>query len=160
MSSYVVTAISSGNICGDFFAGSNIGLVAFTLAVMCVPVFDTVRVMAMRIIRRTSPFHPDKTHLHHLFIELGFSHVGTTASVLSLNIIVVLLWYIAYRCGASINTQFYTVITSGGNGGILQIYANSDCSQERHLPLCTAHWSQNSCCRQEGLVGIAEVGRF
>lgn len=113
MSSYVVTAISSGNICGDFFAGSNIGLVAFTLAVMCVPVFDTVRVMAMRIIRRTSPFHPDKTHLHHLFIELGFSHVGTTASVLLLNIIVVLLWYIAYRCGASINTQFYTVITSG-----------------------------------------------
>ena len=113
MSSYVVTTISSGNLCGSVFAGSNLGLVAFTLAVMCVPVFDTVRVMSMRILRRTSPFHPDKTHLHHLFIELGFSHVGTTASVLTLNLIVVLLWYIAYKCGASVDTQFYVVITSG-----------------------------------------------
>ena len=113
MSSYVVTAISSGNLCEKAFLGSNLGLVAFTLAVMCVPVFDTVRVMSMRILRRTSPFHPDKTHLHHLFIELGFSHVGTTISVLALNLIVVLLWYIAYKCEASIDTQFYVVITSG-----------------------------------------------
>ena len=113
MSSYVVTAISSGNICGQFYAGSELGLVPFTLAVMCAPVFDTVRVMTMRILRRTSPFHPDKTHLHHLFIELGFSHVGTTASVLSLNLIVVLLWYITYKCGASISTQFYVVMLSG-----------------------------------------------
>lgn len=113
MSSYVVTAISSGNLCEKVFLGSNLGLVAFTLAVMCVPVFDTVRVMSMRILRRTSPFHPDKTHLHHLFIELGFSHVGTTISVLALNLIVVLLWYIAYKCEASIDTQFYVVITSG-----------------------------------------------
>lgn len=113
MSSYVVTAISSGNLCEEVFSGSNLGLVAFTLAVMCVPVFDTVRVMSMRILRRTSPFHPDKTHLHHLFIELGFSHVGTTISVLTLNLIVVLLWYIAYKCEASIDTQFYVVITSG-----------------------------------------------
>lgn len=113
MSSYVVTAISSSNLCEKAFLGSNLGLVAFTLAVMCVPVFDTVRVMSMRILRRTSPFHPDKTHLHHLFIELGFSHVGTTISVLTLNLIVVLLWYIAYKCEASIDTQFYVVITSG-----------------------------------------------
>ena len=113
MSSYVVTAISSGNLCEEVFLGSNLGLVAFTLAVMCVPVFDTVRVMSMRILRRTSPFHPDKTHLHHLFIELGFSHVGTTISVLTLNLIVVFLWYIAYKCEASIDTQFYVVITSG-----------------------------------------------
>lgn len=113
MSSYVVTAISSGNICGGYFAESGLGLVPFTLAVMCVPVFDTVRVMAIRIIRHTSPFHPDKTHLHHLFIELGFSHVGTTMSVLILNLIVVLLWYITYSTGASIDVQFYVVMTSG-----------------------------------------------
>ena len=113
MSSYVVTAINSGNECSAFAASGNFGLVAFTLAVMCVPVFDTVRVMAMRILRRTSPFHPDKTHLHHLFIELGFSHVGTTISVLTINVIVVLLWYLVYKLGGSADMQFYVVMASG-----------------------------------------------
>ena len=76
MSSYVVMAISSG--CeGENLFDEGFGVGPFTLAVMCVPVFDAMRVMIMRVIRKTSPFYPDKTHLHHLFIELGFSHFGT-----------------------------------------------------------------------------------
>ncbi len=112
MSSYVVASISSGGAC-DKCVDMGIGLVPFTLAVMCVPVFDTVRVMFMRILRHTSPFHPDKTHLHHLFIEMGFSHFGTTMCVLSLNALVVLCWYISYRLGASVDTQFYVVVSIG-----------------------------------------------
>ena len=34
----------------------NLGLVPFTLAVLCVPVFDTLRVMSARIVRGKSPF--------------------------------------------------------------------------------------------------------
>ncbi|MBO7220492.1 MAG: undecaprenyl/decaprenyl-phosphate alpha-N-acetylglucosaminyl 1-phosphate transferase [Alistipes sp.] len=112
MSSFVVASISSGGAC-DKCVDMGIGLVPFTLAVMCVPVFDTVRVMFMRILRHTSPFHPDKTHLHHLFIEMGFSHFGTTMCVLSLNALVVLCWYISYRLGASVDTQFYVVVSIG-----------------------------------------------
>ena len=91
----------------------NLGLVPFTLAVMCVPIFDTVRVMTMRIIRKKSPFSADKTHLHHLFIELGFSHFGTTVSIISMNILVVLCWFIAYKIGLSIDVQLYIVIALG-----------------------------------------------
>ena len=113
MSSYVVVAINSPGVCGDLAIKCGTGLVPFTLAVMCVPVFDTLRVMVMRILRRTSPFHPDKTHLHHLFIELGFSHVGTTFSVLALNFVVVLAWYFTFLSGASIDIQFYVVVGCG-----------------------------------------------
>lgn len=113
MSSYVVAAIDSGSDCGKLVQNCGTGLVPFTLAVMCVPVFDTLRVMTMRLLRKTSPFHPDKTHLHHLFIELGFSHVGTTLSVLMLNLIVVMAWYLAFSLGASIDTQFYVVVGCG-----------------------------------------------
>lgn len=109
MSGYVVAVIS--------FRGERIealpegiGLVAFSMAVMAVPVFDTLRVMVMRIMRGVSPFRPDKTHLHHLFIELGFSHIGTTISVLSLNVLVIVAWWIAYKLGATIDVQFYVVI--------------------------------------------------
>ena len=48
------------------------------LTVLSVPVFDTLRVMTTRILKRKSPFHPDKTHLHHMFIRLGCSHAATT----------------------------------------------------------------------------------
>ena len=112
MSTYVVVAITSGGS-SEKFVAEGFGVVPFTLAVMCVPVFDTVRVMVMRILRHSSPFHPDKTHLHHLFIELGFSHFGTTVSELLLNTVVVLAWYISYKCGASIDVQFYVVVAVG-----------------------------------------------
>ncbi|MBR0339937.1 MAG: undecaprenyl/decaprenyl-phosphate alpha-N-acetylglucosaminyl 1-phosphate transferase [Alistipes sp.] len=111
MSAYVVAVISVRDEAFDAMP-DGMGLVAFTMAVMAVPVFDTLRVMTMRILRRTSPFRPDKTHLHHLFIDLGFSHIATTLSVLSLNLLVVLAWLIAYLAGASIDVQFYVVIVS------------------------------------------------
>jgi len=86
------------------------GLVPFTLAVLSVPVFDTLRVMSARILRHTSPFHPDKTHLHHLFIELGFSHAGTTFSILTLNALVVLFQWTLYLLGVSVDGQLYGVV--------------------------------------------------
>ena len=112
MSTYIIHIISDGGGC-EKYANEGISLVALTLAVMCVPVFDCVRVMTMRILRKTSPFRPDKTHMHHLFVELGFSHLGTTFSILLMNALVVLCWRISYDLKASIDVQFYVVIISG-----------------------------------------------
>jgi UDP-N-acetylmuramyl pentapeptide phosphotransferase/UDP-N-acetylglucosamine-1-phosphate transferase len=50
----------------------------FALAIVLIPVFDTVRVFAMRLIKGGSPFHPDKTHIHHLVTTAGFSHAITS----------------------------------------------------------------------------------
>lgn len=88
----------------------NLGLIPLSLAIMSVPIFDTLRVMGARILRGTSPFKPDKTHLHHAFIDLGFSHIGTTFSILCLNTIVVICWFVAYKLGASVDVQLYIVI--------------------------------------------------
>lgn len=86
------------------------GLVAFALGVMAIPVFDTMRVMSARILRGTSPFHPDKTHLHHLFIELGFSHVGTSLSILTLNLIIIVAQLATWLLGCDIAIQLYVVV--------------------------------------------------
>lgn len=109
MSVFVLNLLKSDTKCVEYCTWG-MGLVPFSLAVLCIPVFDTVRVMTMRILRKTSPFHADKTHLHHLFIEMGFSHIGTTMSILTLNCLVILGWYISYKCGASIDVQLYIVI--------------------------------------------------
>lgn len=87
-----------------------VGLVAFTLAVLGIPVFDTLRVMARRMIRGKSPFHPDKTHLHHIFIDCGFSHIGTSVTILALQFLLVLIWYLSWKLGASIDWQLYIVV--------------------------------------------------
>lgn len=93
---------------------TNMGVVAFTLSVLSVPVFDTLRVMTTRMLHGTSPFRPDKSHLHHLFIEMGFSHIGTTFSVISLNFFNVLCWLATYQLGGSATVQLLVVVLVGG----------------------------------------------
>ena len=109
MSMFVVSILKGTSLSADL-ASDGMGLIPFTLAVLAVPVFDTLRVMTARILRKQSPFHPDKTHLHHLFLELGFSHIGTTVSILSLNFFIILAWFVAYRMGLSIDAQLYIVL--------------------------------------------------
>ena len=89
------------------------GLVPFSLSVLAVPVFDTVRVMAVRILRHKSPFKADKTHLHHLLFGLHFSHIGTACTEILLDALVVGAWWLSYALGASINVQFCIVAMTG-----------------------------------------------
>jgi UDP-N-acetylmuramyl pentapeptide phosphotransferase/UDP-N-acetylglucosamine-1-phosphate transferase len=110
-STFVNTILSPRPEVAEF--STNLGLVPFVLAVLCVPVFDTLRVMTVRILRGKSPLSPDKTHLHHLFIELGYSHIGTTLSIIGINIGIVLCWYLAYRMGLSVDAQLYLVVVLG-----------------------------------------------
>lgn len=109
---FVAYCLSSSSTVKELEA-RNFGLIAFTLAVLSIPVFDTLRVMSVRMLRHLSPFYPDKTHLHHLFIDMGFSHSGTTMAILSMNITTVLIWFLSWKLGASINLQTYIVVALG-----------------------------------------------
>ena len=109
MSVFVIRILRHGSM-SEVYDAANIGLIPFTLAVLSVPVFDTLRVMTTRILKRKSPFHPDKTHLHHMFIRLGCSHAATTLAILVLNFFVVLCWWISYMVGCSIDAQLYIVL--------------------------------------------------
>lgn len=112
MSVFVIHTLDNSSL-GAVFAPKRLGLIPFSLAVLAVPIFDTLRVMSARVKRHESPFHPDKTHLHHLFIGLGFSHIGTTFSILTLNSLVIAGWWGLYRCGCSVDAQLYFVIGAG-----------------------------------------------
>ena len=105
----VFNILSKDSSCVDF-ADQGMGLIPFTLAVLSIPVFDTLRVMSARVMRGMSPFHPDKTHLHHLFIEMGFSHVGTSFTIILVDLLIVVIWFVSYLLGASIDWQFYIVL--------------------------------------------------
>ena len=106
---FTFSALSSNSACADY-GDEGLSLVALTLSILAVPVFDTLRVMVVRVLKGNSPFHPDKTHLHHLFIEMNFSHLATSAIIVSVNAIIVLILLLCWRLGASINVQVYVVI--------------------------------------------------
>lgn len=92
--------------------GKELCLVAMMLAVASVPVFDTLRVMTARVLRHESPFHADKTHLHHIFIATGVSHWITALSELMINLMVVAVWFACYKCGLSQEWQLYVTIVA------------------------------------------------
>jgi UDP-GlcNAc:undecaprenyl-phosphate/decaprenyl-phosphate GlcNAc-1-phosphate transferase len=59
---------------------------AFSFAVLIVPMFDTLRVFAIRIFRGGSPFEADQRHIHHILLDLGFTHLQSTLILVVINI--------------------------------------------------------------------------
>ncbi len=48
------------------------------IVLLIVPIFDTLRVFSLRILKGKSPFKADRLHLHHLMIDNGLSHIATS----------------------------------------------------------------------------------
>lgn len=52
-------------------------------SILIVPMFDALRVVILRVIKGRSPFKPDRNHMHHLLLDLGFSHRVATLIMLT-----------------------------------------------------------------------------
>ena len=117
----------------------NMGVVAFCISVLSVPVFDTLRVMTARVLRGISPFKADKSHLHHLFIEIGFSHVGTSLFVFILNGLNIVMWFLSWQLGFDATGQFLVVVAVGliNTTGV---YLTVRRMNHKHLPYRVLKW--------------------
>ena len=65
----------------------------FALSVVMIPVFDTLRVFALRIWSGRSPFSPDKTHIHHLLTNNGWSHSLSAKLLCGVHALILVLGY-------------------------------------------------------------------
>lgn len=68
--------------------------ISTALCILIVPVFDTVRVILLRLQKLQSPFKADRNHLHHQFIRLGFTHSQTTVFIVGINLIFIAMAWI------------------------------------------------------------------
>ncbi|MBD1147712.1 undecaprenyl/decaprenyl-phosphate alpha-N-acetylglucosaminyl 1-phosphate transferase [Pelagibacterales bacterium SAG-MED31] len=68
------------------------------LTIWCVtlPVFDMISVVLRRLIKKINPFRPDRSHLHHICIEAGFSTFKTTFLILFLSLILNFIGFYSY----------------------------------------------------------------
>jgi UDP-N-acetylmuramyl pentapeptide phosphotransferase/UDP-N-acetylglucosamine-1-phosphate transferase len=64
---------------------------AVALGILFVPLFDTSRVFLLRMLAGKSPFTPDKNHVHHRVLALGFSQISTVLLLGALNTAVIAL---------------------------------------------------------------------
>jgi UDP-GlcNAc:undecaprenyl-phosphate/decaprenyl-phosphate GlcNAc-1-phosphate transferase len=88
---------------------------AIGFALLMIPLLDTLRVFAIRIFHRRSPFSPDRNHIHHLLLDRGFSHRAITFILLSINLAVVVVVYMSrsFNCTLlifSILILFFSII--------------------------------------------------
>ena len=49
------------------------GALIIAFSTLIVPAFDVIRVVIVRICNGKSPFEPDKNHIHHQFLAMGFT---------------------------------------------------------------------------------------
>ena len=75
---------------------------AVGFAVLMIPLLDTLRVFAIRIIHRRSPFSPDRNHIHHLLLDKGLSHRNVTLTLVAINLFFIALSYFGRSIGVTL----------------------------------------------------------
>lgn len=63
---------------------------ALMIAILIVPLFDTLRIFIIRIMKVNSPFKADSNHIHHRLVKLGLSHGPTSLILFFFNIVVII----------------------------------------------------------------------
>ncbi len=70
---------------------------AVAIGILILPLFDTLRVFTIRILQSKHPLLPDRSHLHHLLIDAGLSHMQATSVLVIVNIIFIILVFLLQR---------------------------------------------------------------
>jgi len=72
--------------------------VSTSVCLLIIPVFDTLRVIILRLRKFQSPLVADKNHLHHQLLRLGYSHSISVIILGSFNLLfLALAWVLRYE---------------------------------------------------------------
>ena len=74
------------------FNYSETAVIVFSIFLL--PVYDTLRVFAGRVLNKKSPFSPDKTHIHHLLMQTGFNHPKSAKVLYTANIVIIVTGFL------------------------------------------------------------------
>ena len=51
------------------------------IGILAIPLFDSLRVFIQRSIKGRNPLSPDRSHIHHALLDLGYSHTQTATII-------------------------------------------------------------------------------
>jgi UDP-N-acetylmuramyl pentapeptide phosphotransferase/UDP-N-acetylglucosamine-1-phosphate transferase len=63
------------------------------IALLAIPLYDTFRVFFIRILSGYHPLHPDRNHIHHALLDLGFGHKKSTLTLYIFSFLIAVISY-------------------------------------------------------------------
>jgi UDP-N-acetylmuramyl pentapeptide phosphotransferase/UDP-N-acetylglucosamine-1-phosphate transferase len=98
----------------EFNSSANIahGIPAISLAIIIVPVIDTIRILVIRLSQGKSPFSPDMNHIHHQVLRLTKSHIKASLIIIAANAIFILFAF-CFIDTFDNNSMFILLLISG-----------------------------------------------
>lgn len=64
------------------------------IAILIVPLIDTLSVIIIRLMKRKSPFSADKNHIHHRVLRLNLNHIQATVIICFANALIIIFAYL------------------------------------------------------------------
>ncbi|MES2778988.1 MAG: MraY family glycosyltransferase [Bacteroidota bacterium] len=64
------------------------------IAILVIPLYDTLRVFTVRLLKKKSPFSADRNHLHHILLNTGLGHKEVSLILYIINIVFVLIGFL------------------------------------------------------------------
>jgi len=83
------------------------------LAVIAIPLLDTLRVLVLRISNGHSPLYPDQKHVHHSMLYFFQRHVHSTLIILGMNVLIIACAMLMSYTTLNINYQFLIILLMG-----------------------------------------------
>jgi UDP-GlcNAc:undecaprenyl-phosphate/decaprenyl-phosphate GlcNAc-1-phosphate transferase len=87
----------------------------FLACLFIIPFIDTIRVMLIRVLNKRSPFSADRNHIHHVLLDLGFSHKRTCLILASVNVSIIVIYIYALN---ELNNLWLSFFVCGLYGGL------------------------------------------
>lgn len=87
--------------------------VAISIALFVLPVYDTLRVFFIRFYTGRPPLSPDRNHIHHVLLKLGFNHANSTLILVGYNVLILALTVTFQTIGELWLMLTMTIVTVG-----------------------------------------------
>jgi UDP-N-acetylmuramyl pentapeptide phosphotransferase/UDP-N-acetylglucosamine-1-phosphate transferase len=80
------------------------------IVLLSVPLYDTFRVFFIRVLSGYHPLHPDRNHIHHALLDLGFGHKKSTLILYIFSFFISGLSYFILNMSLGLSIFILTVI--------------------------------------------------
>lgn len=69
----------------------SIAAAVYAFNLLIIPLFDTMRVFTVRLLKGRSPFSADRNHIHHTLVDIGLNHRNAALVLYAVNLFFIAL---------------------------------------------------------------------
>ena len=78
------------------------GVPTVAVGILLLPLMDTLRVFVLRVIKGKSPLQPDQSHMHHILVRRGYSHLQVSFFLTGLSLVLSGFFFYFHDLGAQV----------------------------------------------------------